>query len=184
MPRRKSTVLQADDVITLGQSPVNDQIETNEMSTELLEAPVKPVKVKGERLAGEELMQFVQENKDQPIDDVVYNAGFYTKTTDPETGETKTTLHKPQFFQALSVASTGVEFAPPKRAYTARKGRSPVVTVGKTGNVVVGGRHSVVAGFEPGSKVHVASEAGRIILTPYEGAEDEAGEDEGDDLDL
>jgi hypothetical protein len=37
----------------------------------------------------------------------------------------------------------------------------------KNGNVVVGNRHSTIAGFEPGAQVHVQSEPGRIILTAY-----------------
>jgi hypothetical protein len=177
MPRRKAIEEQIDSTTAA----------TSEMTTETIEAPTteasKPVKVKGERLAGEELLQFVHQNKDEPIDDVVFNAGFYTRTTDPETGETKTTLHKPQFFQALTVASTGVEFAAPKRAYSARKGRKPVVTVVKNGNIVVGSRHGSVAGFAPGSKVHVESEHGKIVLTAWQGEGGDEAEDE-EDLDL
>jgi hypothetical protein len=166
------------------------------MSTELLEAPVTTtpaapalVKVKGERMTGQALLDFVQQNKDNAIDEVVYNAGYYTKTTDTESGETKTTLHKPQFFQALTVASTGVEFAPPKRAYAARKGRKPVVTVVKNGNIVVGSRHGSIAGFDPGSKVKVESAPGKIILTAWEDAENtgvdaDAEIEEEDELDI
>ncbi len=179
MPRRKAGTAEA-------EAPT--ATSSTKMSTELLDAPMteesspKLVKVKGEKKTGQELLDFVQSNKDEPIDEVVFNAGYYTRSTDAETGETKTTLHKPQFFQALTVASTGVEFAPPKRAYSARKGRKPVVTVVKNGNVVVGSRHSSIAGFEPGSKVHVVAEAGKIVLTPWQGEDD--GADEADDLDL
>lgn len=180
MPRRKAVLEQIDETTTatIEQEPT--------MPAETIEAPTaesKLVKVKGERLSGDELLTFVKDNKDEPIDDVVFRAGFYTRTTDAETGETKTTLHKPQFFQALTVASTGVEFAPPKRSYTARKGRKPVVTVVKNGNIVVGSRHGTIAGFEPGSKVRVESEHGKIVLTAW-ADEDGAADDSDEDLDL
>jgi hypothetical protein len=157
---------------------------TTEMPTETLEAPAteegktKMIVVKGERKTGQELLDFAKANKEQPLDDVIYNAGYYTKKTNPETEEVKVTLHKPQFWAAVSAASNpDLEFAPPKRAYSARAGRKPVVTVVKNGNIVVGSRHSTVAGFEPGAQVHVQSEPGRIILTPYEDAVEVSDED-------
>lgn len=182
MPRRKPTTEDTD----LNPTPA----DSAEMSTEVLEtqetveteAAAKPMKEKGERLSGEELLAFVKQNKEIPADELIFGAGFYTKTTDPETGETKTTLHKPQFYEAIAAAN-GIQLAPAKRAFTARKGRKPVVTVVKNGNIVVGGRHGSVAGFAPGSKVKVEAEFGRIVLTAM--ADDEAGEAEGDDdLDL
>lgn len=178
MPRRKAGT-------DLLDAPTDNNDSTTEMTTELMEAPeatdTKVVKVKGERLAGQELLDYVSENKANPIDEVIRGAGFYTKTTDVETNETKVTLHKPQFFLALQAAQ-GLEFAPAKRTYTARKNRAPVVTVVKNGNIVVGSRYSTVAGFEPGTKVAVSAEHGQIILTPYT---EEGGEGEGDDeLDL
>ena len=160
------------------------------MPAETLEAPAteegktKLIVFKGERKTGQELLDFAKANKEQPLDDVIYNAGYYTRKTNPETEEVKVTLHKPQFWAAVSAASNpDLEFAPPKRAYSARAGRKPVVTVVKNGNIVVGSRHSTVAGFEPGAQVHVQSEPGRIILTPHEDAED-AAEGADDDLDL
>jgi len=82
----------------------------------------------------------------------------------------------------MTEASTG--YVPPsnRRSYTVRRGRQPVITVGKTGNCVVGNRHSSIAGFGPGSKVQVTAEEGKIVLTAFEGDADAA--DEGDDLDL
>lgn len=178
MPRRKQAEATA----------VLDPETNTEMSTELLDAPETEAKtnlvvVKGERKTGQELLDFAKANKEQPLDDVIYNAGYYTKKTNPETEEVKVTLHKPQFWAAVSAASNpDLAFAPPKRAFSARAGRKPVVTVVKNGNIVVGSRHSTVAGFEPGAQVHVQSEAGRIILTPYTEAEEAAEGD--DDLDL
>lgn len=166
---------------------VLDNPETDSMTTETATAPettdsAKVVRVRGEKKVGQELLDFVKANEGMPVEDLAFNAGYYTKTTNVETGETNTTPHKTEFFKAVTEASTGIPFVSTKRTYSTRKGRAPVITVGRLGNCVVGARHSTVAGFEPGSKVQVTSEAGRIILTPYEGA---AGDAEGDeDLDI
>jgi hypothetical protein len=169
---------------------VLDPIETDsEMSVEAI-APEAPeaaksskVKVGGERKAGQELLDYVQANQGVAGDELAFGAGYYTKITDAETGETQTRIHKNEFFKAVTEASTGIVIPSARRAYSSRKGRAPIVTVGKTGNCVVGARHSAIAGFEAGSKVQVTAEAGKIILTPLDSAE--AAEVEGDDdLDL
>lgn len=173
-----------------GAEAVLDSPETDQMSTEAtIEATettetAKTVKVRGEKKVGQELLDFVKANEGMPVEDLAFNAGYYTKTTNVETGETNTTPHKQEFFKAVTEASTGIAFTPAKRAYSSRKGRAPVITVGKLGNCVVGMRHSSIAGFEPGSKVQVTSEAGRIILTPYEGSDAPEVSSEEDDLDL
>ncbi len=182
MPRRKSAT-EASDCET--------QTVQSEMSAELLEAPAemvaeetvaaKPVKTKGERMTGDDLLVYVRENKDAPADDVIYGAGYFTKTVDPSTGESKTTLHKPQFYEAIAAAN-GVSLAPPKRAFAARKGRKPIVTVVKNGNIVVGARHGAIAGFEPQSKVKIEAEHGRIVLTAWQ--DEDGAADDDDDLDL
>ena len=165
---------------------VLDPIEIDsEMSVEAV-APeaVKSTKVKvgGERKVGQELLDYVQANQGVAGDELAFGAGYYTKITDAETGETQTRIHKNEFFKALTEASTGIVIPSARRAYSSRKGRAPVVTVGKTGNCVVGARHSAIAGFAPGSKVQVAAEEGKIVLTPMSDAE--AAEAEEDDLDL
>lgn len=174
-----------------GAETVLDPIENDQMPTEVA-APeldnevsegAKTVRVRGEKKVGQELLDFVKENEGMPVEELAFNAGYYTKTTNVETGETTTTPHKTEFFKAVTEASTGIPFVSAKRAYSSRKGRAPVITVGKLGNCVVGARHSSVAGFEPGSKVQVASEAGKIVLTPYEGGDADVASDE-DDLDL
>jgi hypothetical protein len=171
---------------------VLDPIETNsEMSTETAVAPEaeaaksSKVRVTGERKVGQELLDYAQSNQGVPGEDLAFGAGYYTKVTDSETGETQTRIHKNEFFKALTEASTGIVIPSSRRAYSSRKGRAPIITVGKSGNCVVGARHSAIAGFEPGGKVSVSAEEGRIVLTPYTGtdvADDAASED--DDLDL
>ena len=171
-----------------GATAVLDPIEQNEtqMSTETANAAPasqSKVKVTGERKVGQELLDFVQANQSLPPEELAFGAGYYTKETDSETGETSTRLHKNEFFKAVTEASTGIAFVPTKRAFTARRGRAPVITVGKTGNCVVGARHANIAGFAPGSKVTVSAEAGKIVLTPCGDAEP-AGEAAEEDLDL
>lgn len=161
--------------------------DNTEMPTETVTAPevdsAKVVRIRGEKKVGQELLDFVKANEGMPVEDLAFNAGYYTKTTNVETGETNTTPHKTEFFKAVTEASTGIGFTSTKRTYSTRKGRAPIITVGKLGNCVVGARHSAVAGFEAGSKVLVTSEAGKITLTAYEGAEP-AEDEQGDDLDI
>lgn len=189
MPRRKTTTEEVN-------SETNSTINPAEMSTETLEAnateesAVKLVKEKGVRLEGQELLALIKENKDEPVDDVIYKAGYFTRTVNPETGESKITIHKNPFFQAMSMASNPeLKLAPAKRAYAPRQGRKPIVTVVKNGNIVVGSRHGLVAGFAPQSKVKIEAEAGRIVLTAYQSEDgpeevDSDIETEGDDTDL
>ena len=172
-----------------GTEAVLDPIDTDpEMATETI-APeteatrASKVKVSGERMSGQELLTYVQNNQGVPGEELAFGAGYYTKTTDAETGETNTRIHKNEFFKAVTEASTGIVIPTAKRAYSSRKGRAPIVTVGKTGNCVVGSRHSAIAGFEPCSKVRVTAEPGRIILEAADAAEAAAAA-EDDDLDL
>lgn len=167
---------------------VLDPIETD---SEMSVAAVAPetaeaiksnkVKVGGERKAGQELLDYVQANQGVAGDELAFGAGYYTKITDAETGETQTRIHKNEFFKAVTEASTGIVIPSARRAYSSRKGRAPIVTVGKTGNCVVGARHSAIAGFAPGSKVQVSAEEGKIVLTSLGDVDAAEGDD---DLDL
>lgn len=176
-----------------GAENASEPLETDQMTTEAATAETQAaemnegktvVRVRGEKIVGQELLDFVKANEGMPVEDLAFNAGYYTKTTNVETGETTTTPHKTELFKAITEASTGVTFTSAKRAYSSRKGRAPVITVGKLGNCVVGARHSSVAGFAPGSKVQISSEEGKIVLTPYEGSDAPEIAEEEDDLDI
>lgn len=165
--------------------PVDSEMAPATLAPEIeeTEAPeIGKTKVKGDKMTGQALLDYVAAHKEDPIEEVLFSTGYYTLVTDNETGESETRYHKPAFFKAMTEASTG--YVPPsnRRSYTVRRGRQPVITVGKTGNCVVGNRHSSIAGFGPGSKVQVTAEEGKIVLTPYEGDAD--GVEEADDLDL
>lgn len=167
--------------------PVDSEMAPATLAPELeeTEAPeAGKTKVKGDKMSGQALLDYVAAHKEDPIEEVLFATGYYTLVTDNESGESETRYHKPAFFKAMTEASTG--YAPPsnRRSYTARRGRQPVITVGKTGNCVVGNRHSSIAGFEPGSKVQVVAEEGKIILTALEAGAEAADESESDDLDL
>jgi hypothetical protein len=170
------------------QDPTVSEMTTETLAPEVeeTEAPeAGKTKVKGEKITGQALLDYVGAHKEDPIEEVLFATGYYTLVTDSETGETETRYHKPAFFKAMTAASTGYEPPASRRSYTTRRSRQPVITVGKTGNCVVGNRHSSIAGFEAGSKVQVVAEAGRIVLTALEGSADAAdAADEGDDLDL
>jgi hypothetical protein len=158
MARKKQDAQAVLDPIELDDTEMPTEAAVLETETSEATKSTK-VKVSGERKAGQELLDYVQANQSLPPEDLAFGAGYYTKETDSETGETSTRLHKNEFFKAVTEASTGIAFVPAKRAYTA------------------------IAGFEPGSKVSVAAEEGKIILTP---CTDEAAstEDSSDDLDL
>jgi hypothetical protein len=177
MPRRKSTSEETDTPST----------ESTEMPTAEIEAPETQATetatvVKGERMTGQALLDFVVANRERPVNELVYEAGYYTKRIDAETGEEKISYHKPAFHEAINRAN-GIELAPATRTYAPRKNRAPVVKLGKNGNIVVGGRHSTVAGFEPGSKVKVESEPGRITIVMWADEDDDAS-DTDESLDL
>lgn len=170
-----------------------ETVETNQTPemTEVTESvnDSKITRQKGTPLAGEEFKAYLAANKGKAVDEVAYGAGFYTIATDEATGETKTTIHKNEFYSAMTAALTGIAFEAPKRAYTARKNRAPIVSVTKIGNIVVGGRHSEVAGFSSGDKLLVTATEGQIVLTLHAKADPAAAdeveiEEKGDDLDL
>lgn len=144
-------------------------------------------KVTGERKTGAALLEYTQQNQGLPPEELAQGAGYYTIETDTETGESTTRLHKTEFFKAVTEASSGITFVPTKRVYSTRRGRAPIVTIGGGGNCVVGSRHTAVAGFEPGSKVHVTAEPGRIVITSdasQESASEEPEQEVDQDLEI
>jgi len=188
VPRRKAETATAEP-----QTPTPVQPATETVTQATTEAPTeketKNITVKGEPLEGQALLAKTTEFTGKPIDEVAKACGYYKEVTSRETGETKTTVFTQDFMAAMIKAQTGIEFAAPVRAYSRRTNRAPVVTVGGNGNIVIGNRYSSVAGFLAATKVQVEAVEGKIIVTAYEGSEEEEleeGEEEGeqDDLDL
>lgn len=181
MPRRKA-----------GNEAQTQTIESTETApmpeiTELTEASPKLIREKAERLTGQAFTDYLAANKGKPVDEVAHGAGFYTTITNTETNEVTVKVNKEEFFTAMSGALMGVPFETPKRAYTARKNRAPIVSVTAIGNIVVGARHSDTAGFASGDKLLVTATEGQIVLTlhakaPVEAAEEAPAEEDADVL--
>lgn len=158
---------------------------------------------KGTPVEPAEVLRIASEMEGQPIDVVAKECGYYTEITNNATGETeiRVTLPDQSAFTAVLLAANGVKLAPPARTVR-RSNRSPIVKIGKAGTIVIGGRHTTVAGFpfgeEVDSRVRIESEKGKITIfaaSPDEyasedGSADDASETETetetetDDLDL
>lgn len=124
---------------------------------------------KGTPVSAAELLQIVSKMEGRPYDQVAYECGYYTQTTVTATGEVEvrvTTGDMFAFSQAL-LAAQGTNLATPARS-SRHTNRAPVIKIGKTGNIVVGGRHTSIAGFPFGegvvSKVRVEAEKGKITI--------------------
>ena len=183
MARKKQA---ANATIDPNDSNTPDMPETVETATPESAETRKPKKIKGERKTGEELLKFVQANQELSPEELAFGAGYYTQEVDPETNEPvgEPRLQKNEFFKTMTEASSGITFAPPKRAYSSRRSRAPEATIGKIGNCVVGARHTAIAGFEPGTKVRIEAEQGKITLIPCAESNGAAEESSGDDLDI
>lgn len=174
------------DAASESTAETNSPENMTEAATEAKKKPAKTREV-GTRLTGQELLSYTDTNAPagKTAEELALGAGYYTKLTDTETGETSTKIHAAEYYKAVAEASRGITITPSKRTYAPRRNRAQLITVGGTGNCVVGARYTGVAGFEPGSKVSVSVEDGRIILSASGEAlgAAESGS-EADDLDL
>ena len=192
MPRRKAAAEE------LAEAPISDTSTTEQMSEAPAAIEKAVTRVKGTPLPPEQIREKMTEMEGQPLDLVAKECGFYTEITDNATGSVEirvTSADQLEFLKASFEAKNGVKFAAPARPYR-RTNRSPVVKIGKTGNIVVGGRHTSIAGFPFGedvdSYVKIEASAGQIVITAgvkevAEQAEvdlDVDGDDDEADLDL
>jgi hypothetical protein len=164
LPRRKAAVEET------VETPTPDTTTTQQMSEAPAEKPAV-TRTKGTPIPLEQIAQKMTEMEGQPIDAVAKECGFYTEITDTATGAVEirvTQADQLEFMKATLEAKTGVKMAAPVRPYR-RTNRSPVVKIGKTGNIVVGGRHTSIAGFPFGedvdSYVKIEASAGQIVIT-------------------
>ena len=158
------------------------------------EAPAENQKAttrtKGTPLSSAEIKQKMAEMEGSQIDAVAKACGFYTEITDNATGDVEVRVTQAdlnEFLKASLEAQTGIKLAPPSRPYR-RTNRSPVVKIGKSGNIVVGGRHTTIAGFPFGedvdSYVKIEASPGQIVITAgVKEASDQVEADLSDDLD-
>lgn len=124
---------------------------------------------KGTPVAPSELLSITSQMEGAPSDKVAHACGYYTEVTTTATGEVDvrvTSADEFAFMRAL-MAAQGTNLAPPVRS-NRRSNRNPIIKIGKTGNIVVGGRYTALAGFPFGedvvSKVRVEAEKGKITI--------------------
>lgn len=177
LPRQKNAANAAEQPASLDQM--------TEVAAEK-KVPAKTSK-KGTPVSSAELLQIVSEMEGETADKLAQACGYYTETTTTATGECeiRVTSQDQQAFMVALVASQGLKIAPPARS-SRRTNRQPIIKIGKTGNIVVGGRYSTIAGFEFGedidSRVRVQAEKGKItIVAAY--PEDYTSSDMEDDID-
>lgn len=182
MPRRKNTA-EAETTVTT---------EMTEATTEKKQ-PVKSIK-KGTPVSPEKLMQITSEMEGNPSDLIAQACGYYTEITTTATGEVdvRVTVEDNFAFMQALLAAQGTKLAPPVRP-SRRTSRQPIIKIGKTGNIVVGGRYTTIAGFPFGdgieSRVRVEAVQGKITILAapaqdYSSAEVEGVDDDESDLDL
>lgn len=155
---------------------------------------------KGVPVSAAELLKITSQLEGSPSDKIAHAAGYYTEITTTATGEVEvrvTAEDNFNFVRALLAAQGGPVLTPPSRSSRSNN-RKPIIKIGKTGNIVVGGRYTTIAGFSFGedvvSKVLVQAEEGKITivaasLEDYDNDDDDidsldGGDDEGSDLDL
>jgi len=165
LPRRKAAT---EEVV---ETPVPDTSTTEQMSEAPAATEKATTRVKGTPLPADQIKAKMTEMEGQPLDAVAKACGFYTEITDNATGAAEIRVTQTDQLEFLKVSfevKNGLKFAPPARPYR-RTNRSPVVKIGKTGNIVVGGRHTSIAGFPFGddvdSYVKIEAAPGQIIIT-------------------
>lgn len=188
MPRRKPETA---DQQSQAQDPNSINNETMTQAPAAATTEAKNIIAVGNKLVGKELLDHAAKYAGQPIDQVAKECGYYKEITNRETGESRTNILGQDFMAAMFKAQSGIEFAPPTRAYSRRSNRPPVVKVGGNGNIVIGNRYSSIAGFNPASKVQIEAIEGKITITAGTSADDEGAEPQGaepeidqDDLDI
>jgi hypothetical protein len=165
VPRRKPADTET------AETPITDSPIPEQMSEAPAEKTVTTTRAKGTPLPLDQIKATMAQMEGQPIDAVAKACGFYTEITDNATGAVEirvTAADSNAFLTASLEALSGVKLAAPVRSHR-RTNRSPVVKIGKTGNIVVGGRHTSIAGFPFGedvdSYVKIEAAPGQIIIT-------------------
>jgi hypothetical protein len=143
---------------------------------------------KGTPVSPQKLLEITSRMEGQPSDKIAFECGYYTEVTTTATGEVevRVTVDDNFAFTRALLAAQGINLAPPVRS-NRRTNRRPIIKIGKTGNIVVGGRYTTIAGFGFGedidSRVRVEAEKGKITIfaaSPDDYASDQSDDAEGD----
>lgn len=152
-------------------------------------APATTTK-KGVPVSTQELLKIAGEMEGSPPDEIARACGYYTEITTTATGDVEVRVSADDNFALMRalLAAQGINLAPPVRS-SRRTNRQPIIKIGKTGNIVVGGRYTTIAGFPFGegvdSRVRVEAEKGKITIfaaSPGEYPVDDLSDGEIDDL--
>lgn len=163
----------------------------DQMTNEATEKRVPATSSKrGTPVPSSELLQIVSKLEGSPPDQIAHACGYYTEITTIATGDVEfrvTTADMFAFMQAI-LAAQGTKIAIPVRSHR-RTNRAQVIKIGKTGNIVVGGRYTTIAGFPFGenveSRVRVEAEKGKITIFAASPSDHPApNSDIADDLDI
>lgn len=124
---------------------------------------------KGVPVSTEELLRIAAKMEGSPSDQIARACGYYTEVTTTATGDVEVRVTADDNFALMRalLAAQGTNLAPPVRS-NRRSNRRPIIKIGKTGNIVVGGRYTTVAGFLFGedvdSRVRIEAEKGKITI--------------------
>lgn len=176
LPRRKNAVETAEPTATPDQMTEATEKKLPATSSK-----------KGTPVSPEKLLKTTSEMEGSPVDKVALACGYYTEVTTTATGEVEvrvTSADSFAYMQAL-LAAQGTNLAPPVRS-NRRSNRIPIIKIGKTGNIVVGGRYTTIAGFPFGedvvSKVRVEAEQGKITIFAADPSEYVSDQDDLDGI--
>jgi hypothetical protein len=123
-------------------------------------------RVKGKRITGKELLELIKKNKHRSKDEVIFEAGFYTKIVNSATQEEEVILQRPCFYDELAIAN-GVIIHTSKHLRLSKKVKSITATVLKNGSIIINPKHGAAAGFAPEESIRIVSEHGQIVLETW-----------------
>lgn len=181
LPRSKAAAVETADSQTTTEQPTNQMTEA---TTQKAHATTTK---KGTPVPADQILVIMTEMEGQPADVVAQACGYFTEVTNNATGDVEirvTAADNSAFLLAAMNAKGGPVISAPVRS-NRRTNRSPIVKIGKLGNIVVGGRHTSIAGFpfgeEVDSRVRIESEPGKITIYAAAPSEYESQEDSIDD---
>ena len=116
-------------------------------------------------LTGSELVNFVNDNKDMPQEEVMIQAGYFYWKRRPNTDDQYKSVEKCKFFQALSQAmglQIGIDVPTIQQARPKNR-----LKVTSNTTLPVGAPYMRALGLGEGDYVHINVNEGRIVIQPW-----------------
>lgn len=142
--------------------------------TKTPEAPASideaPKLAKGTRLVGNELLDYVQDEKNRgiPESDLIQGAGYWQEQIKKATGEVYVQINSNPFYKALAAAKNLVVIPPTTSSglSSGARRRFRVRANPNTGNVTITGSYLAEIGVKPGEylKIETITESGELVL--------------------